>query len=267
MSFQKLHEYLNYRLKDPGEHTHELAKEYGTENFSWFMYSLVRMAKPRVMLELGTGAGVTSFLAAQAMKENGFGTVYTIDNVSQWDDTRRYIREYFGRDDIDYQGFIEAALRTFDLGQHVRYVDFNISAEQLYMPPGVDKLDVVYIDCLGANVQNVAATLAYYLPRMNVYSSLFWDCTSTVNHTFLFFEYMARELNAGKVPVSLLRGAKAPEMAALETLVRNCKFTLVHLTDDNRGKVNKHQNSRTWLKIELNDFIPHGTLGGGVSSF
>ncbi len=266
MSFLKLHEYLNYRLKDSSEYKHELAQEYGTENFSLFLYALVKMAKPKVLLELGTGAGVTAFLAAQAMKENGFGTVYTVDNVSQWSDTKAYIQEYFQLKEVDYPTFIQLALRTFGLEQHLRYANVDISAERPYMPPGVDKLDMVYIDCLGANVQNVANTLAYYLPRMNVYSSVFWDCTSTVNHTFLFFTYAVRELNAGKIPVFLLRGLNPQELSALEVLVRNCKFTLVHLTDDSRGKVNKHQNSRTWLKIELNDFIPHGAVGGGVIS-
>lgn len=267
MSFQKIHEYLNFRMKDSQDYKHELAAEYGTENFSMFMYALVKMAKPKTMLELGTGAGITSFLAAQAMKENGFGTVYTVDDASQWSDISTFIKEYFQAKDIDYRSFINLATKTFDIGKHLRSFSTQVSLDKLFMPDGVDKLDIVYIDCLGTNVQNVAATLAYYLPRLNLYSSLFWDNASTFNHTFLFFDYVVRELSAGKVPVSLLKGLNQQEMIALETMVRHCKFTLVHLTDDNRGKVNKHQNSRTWLKIDLNDFIPHGATGGGVTSY
>jgi hypothetical protein len=108
--------------------------------------------------------------------------------------------------------------------------------------------------------------MAYYLPKLKFYSSMFWDNASTFNHTFLFIEYVVSELRSGKIPVFLLR-SQPQDVAALALLVRTCKFTLIHLTDDYRGKFNKFQNSRAWLKIEPNDYCPHGAAEGGVASY
>ena len=266
MSFQRLHEYINHRLKDSPVYQNELAAEYGTENFAYFLYALVKMAKPQVMLELGTGAGITSFMAAQAMKENGFGIVYTVDDASQWSDVAMFVRDYFGVADLDYPTFIDLATRKFDLAEHVRAVSTHLATDTLYMPPGIDKLDMVYVDCLTTTVRDIGATMAFYLPRLKLYSSMFWDNASTHNHAFLFVEYVVKEFQAGRIPVFLQRLSQQ-DVAALWTMVRTCKFTLVHLTDDYRGKFNKLQNSRAWLKIEPNDFVPHGAAEGGVASF
>ena len=63
---------------------------YNTHDFSVFLYSLIKMQKPKCVLELGTGFGVTAFLAAQACKENNKGKVITIDNGVQWDQLTKY---------------------------------------------------------------------------------------------------------------------------------------------------------------------------------
>lgn len=57
---------------------------YGSEDQAQLFYALIKMQKPEVVLELGTALGVTSFWMAQAVKENGSGRVFTVDNGEAW---------------------------------------------------------------------------------------------------------------------------------------------------------------------------------------
>lgn len=44
-----------------------------------FLYALVRLTKPAVVLELGTGSGLSARFMAQALHENGRGLLYTVE--------------------------------------------------------------------------------------------------------------------------------------------------------------------------------------------
>ncbi|UUZ54623.1 class I SAM-dependent methyltransferase [Massilia sp. H-1] len=58
----------------------QLGPMYGSEDLCVLLYSLVKREKPRVVVELGTGMGVSTAWIAAAMAENGGGTIYTVDN-------------------------------------------------------------------------------------------------------------------------------------------------------------------------------------------
>ncbi|HMG21476.1 MAG TPA: class I SAM-dependent methyltransferase, partial [Kofleriaceae bacterium] len=57
---------------------------YGSEDQAQLFYALIKMQKPEVVVELGTALAVTSFWMAQAVKENGVGRVFTVDNGEAW---------------------------------------------------------------------------------------------------------------------------------------------------------------------------------------
>jgi predicted O-methyltransferase YrrM len=42
-------------------------------------YILMRKIKPKIVVETGVSFGITSSFILQAMEENGFGTLYSID--------------------------------------------------------------------------------------------------------------------------------------------------------------------------------------------
>ena len=46
------------------------------------LYSFIRALKPQVCVEVGTYRGYAACYMAQALKENGFGKLYCIDNWS-----------------------------------------------------------------------------------------------------------------------------------------------------------------------------------------
>ena len=56
----------------------KLSELYGTENFNYFIYSLIKMDKPKTVVELGSGLGTTTLMMAQAIKENKIGILHTI---------------------------------------------------------------------------------------------------------------------------------------------------------------------------------------------
>jgi len=64
--------------------TELIGEVFATEYRGPFFHSLVRMQKPQNILELGTGLGTTAFWMAQAVKENGRGHVWTVDNGGSW---------------------------------------------------------------------------------------------------------------------------------------------------------------------------------------
>ena len=83
---------------------------YGTEDFGVYFYSVIKMMKPKSILELGTGLGTTMLWAAQALDENNQGKIYTIDDGSEWNHLKKardQIGEYFRE---DYLFYIENSL-------------------------------------------------------------------------------------------------------------------------------------------------------------
>ena len=88
---------------------------YNTHDFSVFLYSLIKMQKPKCVLELGTGFGVTSFLAAQACKENNKGKVITVDSGLQWDQLTKY------------EHYMQHSTIRFSLGKHLEFINKDIN--------------------------------------------------------------------------------------------------------------------------------------------
>ena len=66
------------------EWTEIFGEGYGTEDQALLFYALTKMQSPLNVLELGTGFGVTAYWMAQAMKENGAGHIWTVDNGEHW---------------------------------------------------------------------------------------------------------------------------------------------------------------------------------------
>ncbi|MGH8464550.1 MAG: hypothetical protein ACRER5_10420, partial [Pseudomonas sp.] len=57
---------------------------YGSEDLCVLLYSLVKRMRPRTVVELGTGFGVTAAWMAGALRENGGGVIHTYDNGSHF---------------------------------------------------------------------------------------------------------------------------------------------------------------------------------------
>jgi predicted O-methyltransferase YrrM len=79
--------------------------------FISFLYQCVRILRPRVIVQTGTAAGTSTMAMALAIRENGFGHVYTIDPEPP---------EYFGiREPVAIARRIAGAAQ---LDQHIAFI-------------------------------------------------------------------------------------------------------------------------------------------------
>lgn len=251
--------YLNHR-QSPKDHT--VGEWYGTENFCHFLYSLVRMDRPSVVLELGCGGAATAVMASKALKENGHGHLWTVDNGADWKEEaiRRTCQSPLGPLDPSesYAAFVERLLTTFQLSEVATLVEMTLDDENLFAPGA--PIDLLFSDATSSNVEGCASILRYYLPRVSPFSSIFIDRAGTINHAFLFLKYVVDHLNRGKIPWHLVDGLDDERRGALERLVASCEFQLVNLTETKHDKRNRVQNSRAWIKIQPVDYVPHNDV-------
>lgn len=64
----------------------ELAQMAVTLEDAEFLYALVRVTKPRRVLELGTGLGVSARFIGEALAENGDGMLWTVESNAEYQD-------------------------------------------------------------------------------------------------------------------------------------------------------------------------------------
>lgn len=74
-----------------------------------FLYALVRLLKPGLVLESGSGRGLASVHIAAALRDNGYGLLLTYEPLDRFREeaTRRlagYPAEVFASSSLDYQG-------------------------------------------------------------------------------------------------------------------------------------------------------------------
>jgi hypothetical protein len=252
-------QYITYRESTSASTVGEL---FGTENFCHFLYSLIRMDRPTVVVELGCGGAATALMVSKALHENEHGHCWTVDNGSDWkiESVRRICQSPLGTvvDGETYAEFVRRLLEACRLPNVATLVEMNLD-ESTFFSPGAS-IDMLFADATPSNVQGCLSLLKYYLPRVSPFSSIFIDRAVTINHAFLFLKYMIGQLNNGKIPWHLLEGLDEERRCALERLVKTCDFQLINLTESKHRKRNKVQNSRAWIKIQPVDYVPHNDV-------
>lgn len=258
MSFHRIWDYINSR--QPGDSS--IGEGYGTDHFALFLNSIIRMRQPEVVVELGTGAAVTALMAAEALKHNCRGHLWTVDDGSQWDDKLRTWHQrtlgYENRGET-YSGFISRLIRDNELDGYITPVMFHLDETSYFSPSS--KIDMLFADATSSSARGCASLLRYYLPKMSAYSSIFIDRASTIHHSYLFLNQITGELNHGRIPLSLIAGLEEEELGYLRRLVASSYFSITHLTETAKARVRSAtQNSRAWITIEPRDYIHHNDV-------
>lgn len=225
-----------------------LGPPYGTEDSAMFLHSLVKMHRPRVILELGTGLGVCAFQMAMAAKENDYGHVYTVDNGSHWPGTSELVQQHeIVPPGSDYPTFLNTVAGWLDVKPFVTFINSTLPP----FPELDEPIDLIFSD-FAHGAEDTLNLIAFYLPRLSVCSSIFIDSASTLRQTYDLLENLIPQLNAGTVPDALRQLIPDRGRDAFDDLVGKRRFTLMHLTEVKQ----RAQNSMAWIKIEPLDGGP-----------
>jgi hypothetical protein len=237
-----------------------LAEGYGTEVFCWFLYSLVRMDMPRTVVEIGAGAGVTSIASGLALRINGDGTLWSVDNGEDWHILRPGCQAAlsYELESETYIDFRERLHTYFKVTDIVRSIDVTLGPDTFFSPS--ESIDLLFVDAGDSGPVGCLDLLRYYLPRMSARSSLILDKSSTIWDASLLLENVVEHLNNGKLPAALVNGMSSIDMSRLKALNNRSFITMVHLVDRNPAKLHKAQNSRCWLRIHPNDVVADDTV-------
>lgn len=249
-------ELLRYlRFRAPSESS-SVCEQYGTENFSFFIYSIVRMLRPKTSVELGTGLGAVTLPWACALKELGEGTLWSVDNGIDWESLKASGQGALGYSDSKetYETFISKITETFSLKDHLKCVHQTMTETEFFDPQA--PIDLLFTDAPSSSAVGCLRLLRYYLPKMNWVSQILIDRASTIHHSFLLLESLIDDFNNRRIPASILEGLSQSDAQKIQNLVWNSKWQLVHLTDHAVNKKNPQQNSRAWIKIEPFDLMP-----------
>jgi len=234
---------------------------FGTEDFCLFLYSLVRMQMPKIIVELGTGLGLSAFSMALAAKRNEAGHVWTVDNMDCFATYRAIVTEICGR--LHQSGLIstdhpsaglyfEEITSLLGLEQHLTFVKSQMLLNEAghfdHYPFAGKPIDLLFSD-FQHDPKAILKILGHFLPKMSLSCSIFIDSASTYWPSYLLLEQLCSQWNQGKVPKALQDLCSED----LSDLVRSRRMLVVHLTE----RKQRAQNSTAWLKIEPIDVLPH----------
>lgn len=221
------------------------------------------------VVEIGSGLGVTSLWMAQAMKENGAGRLWTLDDGSDWRDVKELratiapladVEPFVALDikNLDYALYIQNCIDLLQLTNQLTFLagHMDMANEEAFTaeryPFLKQPVDFVFHDITRAP-DDVLDLLFLMLPHVSETASIFIDSVSTSLTGYLFLERLIGQLNSGKVPRRFLLGKSENHRRALVDLVPRRRFSLTHLIE----RKARPQNSTAWIKIEPNDYLPH----------
>lgn len=227
--------------------TDSIGSVYGTEDFSVYLYSLVKMTKPKSVLELGTGFGSTALWIALALEENQLGTLHTVDDGSEWESLKSAHHLLSGYYNESYPNYISNLIRQFKLQDRIQFhnervTSFDYSASY----------DIVFSD-FSHSPFFVVKLLTDILSRMSENSFIFIDSASTYYPSYQTLESLIGYLNEGRMPKTMRDLIDTKEHHdSLYNKILSSKFELTHIIENKQ----RNQNSTAQIKIVPCDIMP-----------
>ncbi|GFZ97800.1 class I SAM-dependent methyltransferase [Dyella caseinilytica] len=244
----------------------QMGPVYGSDDLCMLMYSFVKREKPKVVVELGTGLGVTAAWIAAAMRENGFGRLYTYDNGGdfRFRDVKTFLsglRDPLNNlaelgSDAGYVDFLNALFQGADLAGCISLgfgeIDLNDVSYVEKMLDG-SSVDMLFSD-FSHSPEVICGVMGSFLPLMSKTSSIFIDSASTYVPSFLAIERLVDFMNCQKLPEVILSKLDLDKLNIVRNLISNSFFRLIHLVE-NRDRA---QNSTALIRIEPYNMFPSG---------
>ncbi|MBK0052708.1 class I SAM-dependent methyltransferase [Stenotrophomonas sp. S39] len=222
---------------------------------------MVKRTRPRIVVELGTGFGVTAARMAGALLENSSGVIHTYDNGSHFSSEPgiRFVEGLKGplADSLremgqNYPAFLQHVFQWAGGENHVVASWQEIGFAEIAQAPAFDGgIDMVFSD-FNHSQDSIQALLAAFLPRMEESASIFIDSASTQRLSYLTHEAVVDALNQNKIPRTFNKNRSEQDIDALLRMVQCSRFRLMHLLE----ACDRAQNSTAWISIEPVDVIP-----------
>jgi len=243
---------------------------HGSEDLCMLLYSLVKREKPRVVLELGTGLGVSAAWIGRALRENSnSGRLWTYDDGSSQasflpqalgylEDIPEFRELCLARPDLSR--FLKALFELTGVSDYVTEIEQSIDLHAgiaAILPSQVTEgqsIDMLFSD-FAHGPGEILDLLAAVLPHMSEYSSIFIDSASTYLLSFFMLEQLVEQLNGGKLPHRFTQGRDYEQRQRLLQTICERRFKLIHLIENK----DRAQNSTAWLKLEPVQWSPPPT--------
>jgi len=223
------------------QYTDSIGSIYGTEDFSIFLYSLIKMRKPQTVVELGTGLGSIALWAGLALEENGAGQFYTVDNGAEWNHLKQAKPQMGPMFREQYLEYVNNLIDKFSLTQYIKFIHRDISVNEL-----PNKIDLVFSD-FSHGPLDIISLLSDLLPKMSETSIIMFDSASTYYSSYHTLEAIIDMFNANKVPTSM------QNKEAIQNLISTSRFRLQHIVEAK----DRAQNSTACIFIEPIDLFPY----------
>jgi predicted O-methyltransferase YrrM len=236
---------------------------YGSDDLCVFLYSMVKRQRPKLVIELGTGLGVSTVWMAAAMRENSIGQLHTFDNgshfirpsMSSLFDERDGLLgplAIFSEENRDISRFIEMILLTADVQEYVTFHagDINLS-ELVSQPTYAEGIDMLFSD-FDHGPDMIMELLARFLPLLRPAGSIFIDSASTHRMSYLVLERAIDALNSRKIPSGIAHYLSEAKMDSLDRRLRSSRLILTHLIE----RQDRPQNSTSWIQLEPLNMSP-----------
>lgn len=239
---------------------------YGSENTSLLLYTIVKYNKPEVVLELGTGLGVSTLMIAQAIKENGRGIVITIDDDSHENEHFHNLDELVKGEELEFLKFkstlketlsLQNMAESLELSEFIRIVKTNMDFEGQILNvtddwqlPG-QKIDLVFSD-FSHGPEECQKILLGLLPFLNYESELLIDSASSNISSLYALEKLVEGLEKGKIPraIQMIKNGELRKRIIESCQCRN--FSMSHFFQKGRDE----QNSTLRINLSLPDYLP-----------
>lgn len=238
--------------------TDALGTIFGTSELAMMLHSLIRMARPERVVELGTGVGVTTAWMGHALAMNAEGHLWSVDDhraiksLCKFDELMSALGRSVGLEtySLEPEEFLGLLMDNIAVSERVtllqRHVVLGDCSHFDDYDFGTQSIDLLVSD-FRHDPEDVIQLLGHFLPRMSSASSIFIDSASTQWTSYLCIERICDILNAGRVP------AVFGEQGFVVELDKNRTYTAIHLTRPGR----ESQQSTTWIKVEPADVFPH----------
>jgi len=226
-----------------------VARFHGTEDWCIWLYALVKMQRPQVIVELGSGTFATTLWLAQAVKENGAGHIWTVDDGRHWPGILKAKSDALLPEErhARFEDYFSYLVSAFALEKQVTWL---AQAMPPFPCPG-EPIDLLFSD-FQHGPENIIDILAFYLPRLAEAGSLFIDSASTHFASYGMLEMLLPLLEAGKIPALLWDRMESSCREPTLEWVRRHSFQLVHLVEAKQ----RAQNSTAWLRFWPADLRP-----------